>query len=128
MDRTVLLIVLIILLTISIGMAAIPRELNYQGKLTDENDVALTGTHEIIFYLMVNQDPADDTPGEGDTLWAETLDVDIVNGLFDVTLGTTRPIGYNFIDVCYLELVVDAETMVPREERDQGYGPSGLDK
>ena len=94
--------------------AAVPRIMNYQAKLTDSSGVALSGTHPITFYILKNSDPSTDS--SGDTLWAETLSVTVTNGLFDVTLGDIHSINLDFSVPYYMELVVDGETMSPREK------------
>jgi len=99
---------------IGAGFAQIPRTMNYQGKLTGTDGVALEGAHDIAFYLMRNLEPASDLPG--DTLWAETLTVSINKGLFDALLGEAHPIALSFNVPYYMELIVDGETMSPREK------------
>ncbi|MCD6531924.1 hypothetical protein J7K99_05745 [bacterium] len=90
--------------------ASVPRLINYQGKITDSEGVALSGTHEIRFILY-------GSPTGTDTLWYETHSgVSVVRGLFDVILGSVNPFpdSVDFSSQYYLELVVDGEVVSPR--------------
>ena len=79
-----------LLLTIifaGIILADIPRTISYQGVLKDDSGALLNGTHTLIFYL--NE--------ESGTMWGETHpDIEIVDGLFSVILGSTTPLNNSF--------------------------------
>ncbi len=105
--NTQLSILTLILITISV--AQVPRTMNYQGKLTDSSGVAITGAHAIEFRLF-------DSETGGTALWSEThASVAVSHGLFDAILGSTTPIDLPFDEQYWVELVVDGETMAPRQ-------------
>ncbi len=87
---------------------AIPQQINYQGKLTDDTGVALDGSYDLVFRIY-------DAPTGGTLLWSETHSgTSITKGLFDVVLGETNPITMSFDAQYYLEIEVEGETMSPR--------------
>ncbi len=88
--------------------ADIPKVINYQGKLTDSDGIAVNDTVTIIFRLY-------DTPTGGLILWTEAHPlVTIVKGLFEVMLGETFPVNLPFDKSYYLEMEVNGETLSPR--------------
>ncbi|KAA3636611.1 MAG: hypothetical protein DWP97_02450 [Calditrichaeota bacterium] len=83
---------------------------NHQGQLTDSNgDPVADGTYQIIYSLW-------DDPNTGNMLWAETLSVPAVNGLFSVVLGTVQPPEpVLFSNQLYLQTQVGTDSpMTPR--------------
>lgn len=80
---------------------AVPRTMNYQGKLTDPSGVAIDDPDRKVAFLIY-----DNIVG-GTLLWAETLTVNISKGLFDVQLGNARAINLNFADQYWMQLKVD---------------------
>lgn len=55
----------------------------------------------------------------GNPLWQETQNVEVVDGLFDVNLGSVNPIpdsalSVNLDDSIYLEVTINGETLEPR--------------
>ncbi|MBN1755323.1 hypothetical protein JW877_03820 [bacterium] len=91
-----------ILLIISFTWAEIPRIMNYQGKLTDLDGVAVEGTCAIGFKIY-------DESAEGSPLWGETLSVNVYKGLFDVQLGNTHPILLDFSVPYWMEISVSTD-------------------
>ena len=101
--------------------AAFNPQINYQGKLTNNSDVAVTdGTYNLQFRLC-----ADD--GCSSVLWTEirtsTDKVQVTNGLFSVLLGSVTSLsGVDFNQDVYLELQVGGtgapvwETLLPRKK------------
>ena len=61
----------------------VPQLVNYQGKLTGKDGMALTGIFTIKFSIYP------DSTG-GAALWDETQDVNVMNGIFNVLLGSVR--------------------------------------
>ena len=104
----------IVLISSFIFLQAVPRVLNYQGKLTNAESIGRTGVYNIVFTILKNDDPLTDSVG--DTLWAETLAVNVEKGLFNVTLGENNPIGLDFDEPYYMELIVNGERLAPREK------------
>ncbi len=106
--------VALLLMGVVIAVAAPPRVLSYQGKLTNSSGVAVTGTHDIIFRIY-------DVPTGGTALWTEEHTassghpVNVVNGLFEVKLGEITPLNIAFDDTYWIELEVDGEVLSPRE-------------
>ena len=77
---------LILLCCAALAIADVPRELSYQGRLTDDVGTAVDTTADLTIVIFA--DEAGTTP-----LWQETHpDVTVVNGLFDVVLGSINPI------------------------------------
>jgi len=89
---------------------AIPRILNYQGKLTDSAGVAIEGTYTITFSLYSSEIG-------GSPLWSETQSVVVSNGIFSTILGIVNPIpdSIDFTSQYWLEITVNDEILTPRE-------------
>ena len=105
---------LVLLLGISIGYAAIPYTINYQGYLTHANDGApFDGPISMTFSLYAGlNDPY------ANYLWRETQTVNVSNGAYSVILGSVNTLGILSFDIpYYLSVKVgnDAE-MLPRVE------------
>jgi len=94
------------------NFSAVPKIINYQGKLTDTDGVGRNGEYPIIFRILTNDNP--ETDSEGDTLFTENLMVEIENGLFDILLGETSPLLLEFDEPYFLEITVDEEILLPR--------------
>jgi len=111
MKRT-LLTGFLLLSIISIALyAQVPREINYQGKLTDPSGVAVDGITAITFDLF-------DVSTGGTPLWTEVHPtVDVSHGLFDVHLGsiTALPTSIDFSEPYWIELTVEGEVLAPRQ-------------
>ena len=108
------LLLLLLSCTFTASLATFPRIINYQGKLTNPDGVALNGTHDIVFRIY-------DVSAGGTPLWAEEHTttnghpVNVNNGLFDVHLGEITPLSIAFDDTYWIELEVDGEVLSPRE-------------
>ncbi|RKZ27903.1 hypothetical protein DRQ36_11180, partial [bacterium] len=104
-------IMLVFILVVSASLIAIPEQINYQGKLTDDSGVAIDSVCEITFSIY-------DAETGGSLLWTETHpSVDVSHGLFDVHLGsiTSFPVTLDFSGDYWLEITVGAETLTPRQ-------------
>ncbi|MEK6714813.1 MAG: hypothetical protein AABY43_02045 [Candidatus Omnitrophota bacterium] len=88
---------------------AVPRLINYQGKLTDTNGVPLTGSYAITFRIY-------DALSGGNMLWEETQQVVIDKGIFGVLLGSAVNLNLAFDIPYYLEIKVGSEVMSPRQQ------------
>jgi len=105
------------LLVVLVGclFAQTPRLLNYQGKLTNTDGVGLNGDYDITFMLY-------SVSTGGAPLFSEAHTgvnaVTVTKGLFDVQLGsiTAGEIDLQFGEQYYLELMIGAETLIPREK------------
>ncbi len=106
MKRTILISAFIFAFCI---FADIPQTMNYQGKLTDSDGVAIEGETEIIFRIY-------DVASGGTALWTETHPaVEVYNGLFDVQLGSITTLNLPFDERYYIELEVEGEILAPRQ-------------
>jgi hypothetical protein len=93
-----------LLLISSQAMSQIPRLMNFQGILTDQNDGLREGTFSLRFRIY------DGPNSTAETLWSETLnEVSIENGVFNVSLGTITPLDLDFDQPYWLSIKVDDE-------------------
>ncbi len=96
---------------ISAARAAVPGQINFQGKLLDMANNPRNGTFSFTFKIF----PA--LTG-GAALWSEVQSaVPVSNGVFSVVLGTTTPIPAAVFGAPtrWLEVTVGAQTGSPRE-------------
>ncbi len=111
MKRVVFVIIAVMTLTAS--LMAVPRSMNYQGKLTDTDGIAVNADLDMIFRIY-------SVETGGTAIWTESHtgvnQVSVVKGLFDVELGSITPINLDFSTDYWLELVVSGELLVPREK------------
>ncbi len=93
-----------------IFFSAVPRVINYQGKLVDSSGVGVNGTIPITFRLYT-------ISAGGSPIWEETQEINVRNGLFSAFLGNLTPFpdSVDFSTEYWLELVVNGEIMSPRE-------------
>lgn len=95
---------------------AVPGQISYQGKLTNNTGTALDGNHSMIFALF-------DAPTGGTELWSETQnDVPVIRGIYTVLLGTVIPLDLGIFagNGVYLQVEIDNgtswETLTPRQQ------------
>ena len=89
----------------------IPKFINYQGKLTDNQGNPLTGDFSMTFAMY-------DAEVGGNLLWEEgPRDVTVTEGLFSVLLGEVNPIPLEVFDgdSAWMEVTVEGETMDKRK-------------
>ena len=93
----------------SSAFAGIPHLINYQGMLTDNSGTPLTDTLNLTFKIY-------DDPTAGNKKWEETQNnVPVINGLFNVILGSVTPIDtLSFNHQYWLDITVGAEHMPTR--------------
>jgi hypothetical protein len=87
---------------------AVPQHMNVQGFLTDASGNPIDGSRSIRFDIY-----------RGSSVWNETQNVDVDNGLFSVILGSVTPIPYSVFEpgtTCELELTVESQALSPRVE------------
>jgi hypothetical protein len=101
----------LLLLVANLALAAIPKKVNYQARLTDtDTGEPITGTHSMTFRIYT-------TSTGGSAAWSETKSVTAdANGVIATILGSTTPITMSFDGSMWLEIVVDSETLSPRRE------------
>jgi hypothetical protein len=108
---TICLALSFVLMSVSLVSAAIPRKINYQGRVTDgATGEPLPGSHEMVFRIY-------DAASEGSPLWSEEQVVTADSGgVFSAILGSVSPMGISFDAPCWLEVEVDGEVLSPRRE------------
>ncbi len=79
LGSTVIISFVLSLFIISLA-GALPHEMNYQGYLTDSNEIPLDGDYLMSFALY-------DVQEGGSSVWAESQTVNIENGIYNVILG-----------------------------------------
>ncbi len=95
-------------------VGAVPKILNYQGKLLDAEGVGVNDTLDMTFKLYA-------TETGGTPLWEEVHSggeaIPISEGLFSVQLGSVTPFpdSVDFSAQYWLEVTVNGETLTPRE-------------
>jgi hypothetical protein len=106
-----LLILLGMLMVNAFAQNTVPTMINYQGFLTDTTGKALDGTYMLTFRLY------EQPTGVASIRWEEIhSEVTVVNGLFNVLLGSVNPLAAEHLDGHrYLEIKVEDEVeMTPR--------------
>lgn len=104
---------LVVTLSIStIIFADVPKMINYQGKLTDQQGALIDTSISIVFTIY-------DDSISGALLWSETQSQVVVqNGVFSILLGSVNPIPDSVFDgsIRYLGVKVgDDSEMTPRK-------------
>ena len=90
-------------------LAAVPELINFQGKLTDLSDKAVTSVVPMVFKLYA-------TATGGSPIWTETQAVTPDNeGVYSVMLGEVAPFDISFSTAYWLGVKVGADSeMLPR--------------
>ena len=93
------------------GFAGVPRLINYQGKLTDQDNRPLEGAHKLTLRIY-------DAPTGGSLLWEEIHQgLMIQKGVFSVLLGSVKELDLEFDRPYYLAVQVgDDPEMSPRQQ------------
>jgi len=106
--RITLFIIIGILCLTALTYAAIPRVINYQGRLTDKDDNPLTGNFLVTFRFY-------DAETGSQAIWEEGHILNIKNGMFNVLMGSVKPLEIDFNKNLWLgmEVASDGE-MTPR--------------
>lgn len=107
-----LLLILFILTSIvssaELTYAAIPRVINYQGKFTDNANNPLDGNYLVTFRFY-------ETASEGTVMWEEGHILTLKNGMFNVLLGSIKPLDIDFDKDLWLGIEVGSDgEMTPR--------------
>ena len=97
--------VLSILLASSIALAAVPKEMTLQGRLTDTNNNPYSGAYDFDIDIY-------DASSGGTSVFSQTLnDVSVSNGIFNIVLGN---VNANFDKDYWVEITVESTTLSPR--------------
>jgi len=103
------LYVMLMVVALAITALAVPEQMNYQGKLTNPDGVAIEGTVNIRFSFW-------DDETAGSEVWFENRSVDVHKGLFDVHLGEINPITLRFDRDIWLQIAVEGEVLDTRQK------------
>jgi len=109
--RTLVITLIVILLVVTGTQADVPAYINFAGTLSDSTGSPLNETVTIQFSIF-----ADSTGGSA--LWNETqASVEVADGIFNLYLGSLTPMSTVLFDGSerWLEMIVDSETLVPRQ-------------
>jgi hypothetical protein len=100
---------LFLLLAVLMCLAQVPREMNYQGYLTDANKNPITGNFKLTFTIY-------DAQSGGNTLWIEEHPtVSVAQGIFHVQLGSIEPLDLPFDAPYWLSIKVENDPeLAPR--------------
>ena len=93
------------------ALAVVPGQLNYQGLLLDDQGAAVTASVAMNFELF-------DADSGGTSLWSEAhASIQVVDGVYHVTLGETTPLTAALVSggSLHLELTVAGEVLSPRQ-------------
>lgn len=105
--RLVLIATIVLAISTS-AVAQVPQIINYQGHLSDDMGVPVNGDRKMVFAIW-------DSPSGGNKLWEETQpNVTIMDGLFQVKMGSFVPINLSFDESYWLEVEVDDVKLSPR--------------
>src|SRR3989338_8819419 len=106
--RLAFFVIIGILCLTAIAYAAIPRVINYQGRLTDKYDNPLIGNFLVTFRFY-------DVETLGQPIWEEGHILTVKNGMFNVLMGSVKPLEIDFNKTLWLgmEVASDGE-MTPR--------------
>jgi hypothetical protein len=107
MKKTAILLVISLLMAATVFAA--PNLINYQGVLTDGAGNPVDGLVSFEFRLF-------DADIAGTQLWSETQNVSVLNGAYNVLLGSSTAFPADLFDGRNLELeiVVSGENLTPR--------------
>ncbi len=110
--KTTVFIVIILMSVVTLLTAQVPRLINYQGSLTDEDNNPVNATLSIEFKMY-------NAATDGEILWSENQSaVTVSNGLFNVLLGSINPIPdktFEYSEV-YLSMKIGEDSeMTPRK-------------
>jgi hypothetical protein len=105
--NTLIRMVALVLLSHAV-QAQVPRQLSFQGHLTDAAAVPISGAIPMTFKLYAS-------PNGGGALFTETQTVAVTNGVYNVLLGSSTPLDAPFDVSYYLGVTVGADAeMTPR--------------
>jgi hypothetical protein len=109
--RRLLVMCALLALVAQAGVAVTPETMSYQGVLTDAvGSPVPDGFYNLTFRIYM-------VPVAGVSLWTETQNVFVEDGIFDVILGDVNPIGLPFDTQYYLATQVGAAPeLTPRTQ------------
>ena len=87
--------------------SAIPNVINIQGKLTDAQYNAQSGTHNFTFTIY-------NALTGGTARYSENISLNMSQGLWSHQLGSNNTIALGFAEDYYIEIIADGQTLAPR--------------
>src|SRR3989338_312548 len=97
-----------ILCLVTLAYAAIPKVINYQGRLTDKDDNPLAGNFLVTFRFY-------DAEKDSLPIWEEGHILNIKNGMFNVLMGSVKPLELDFNKDLWLGVEISSDgEMAPR--------------
>ena len=99
-----------IAIALPLAQAAVPRYINYQGKLTDAEDNPVTGDVSITIRIY-------DAATGGTALWTETQTTTVTRGIFSILLGNSEALdSLDFNSPYWYSVEVESDgEMTPRQ-------------
>ncbi len=96
------------LFTHTLLIAQIPKLISYQGILTDNSGQVLAdGNYTITVKIF-------DAATAGTELWSEDHTIALVNGLFNIALGSNTALDLTFNEAYYISTTVEGTELLPR--------------
>ncbi|TET23514.1 MAG: hypothetical protein E3J71_01895 [Candidatus Stahlbacteria bacterium] len=99
--------VLLVLFVLALAAWATPNLVSYQGKL-DKDGEPFSGEASMNFALYESKDATT-------SFWEETQTVIVVDGIFNVLLGSVNELPALPTDGCWLEVTIDSDVL-PRQQ------------
>ncbi len=109
MRNRFLLSAILLLLPLLVATAQIPRQISYQGVLTNAGAVVPDGQQTMTISIY-------DAATGGTALHTETVTTQVTRGVFNVILGTTTPLAASvaFDKQYYLAITIGGQELAPR--------------
>ncbi|MDX2088737.1 MAG: hypothetical protein SFX73_12850 [Kofleriaceae bacterium] len=104
------LVILASLATAAPAVAEVPGKISFSARLVDEESGdAVTGAHQLSFELF-------DRATAGASVWQESREITVEDGVVFTSLGETTPLGPTVVDgrALWLEVKLDNVAMEPR--------------
>nr|MBC8412047.1 hypothetical protein [bacterium] len=96
---TIFVLLASLVLVPAVSIAQIPEEVNYQGYLTDAGG-PVNGFFDVFFQIF-------DSSVDGNSLWSETQNIEVVEGIYNVTLGAVSPLNITLDAAVWLQVAID---------------------
>jgi len=111
MKTRIILCVVLLVFALSL-LAEVPQLINYQGKILDDNGLPVNGVLNITFKIY-------DTETNGTVLWYETQNVTVMEGVFNVLIGSVETFLNTLFDEAerYLAIQIEGEIEIAERSR-----------
>jgi hypothetical protein len=101
MNKMILSLIFLLIVSL-IVFAQPPREITYQGYLTDNNNAPVTANLQLTFTIY-------DALTAGTALWTDVFTVAVLNGVFSVRLGSSAALALDFDAPYWLGIQVESD-------------------